>query len=88
MEEARTSKVKSEVPYADVEAMLWRWIPGMPGSFVRRAQLIQLKIKKLEFLAWACIALHAEERACDQKQGWAGAKNTDFSFNILAVGSC
>lgn len=53
--------VKSKVPYADVEVMLWRWIPGMPGSLVRRAQLIQLKIKKLEFLAWACIALHAEE---------------------------
>lgn len=68
--------------------MLWRWIPGTPGSLVRRVQLIQLKIKKLEFLAWACIALHTEERACDHKQGVAGAKDTDFSFNILAVGSC
>lgn len=60
----------------------------MPGSLVRRVQRIQLKIKKLEFLAWACIALHAEERACDQRQGWARAKDTGFSFNILAVGSC
>lgn len=49
MKEARSSKVKSKV------LMLWRWILGMPGSLVRRAQLIQLKIKKLEFLAWACI---------------------------------
>lgn len=56
--------MKSEVPQAIVEAVLSRWIPEMPGSQVGGARLIHFEIKKLEFLAWACTALLAEEKAC------------------------
>lgn len=53
----------------------------MPGSHVRRAQLIQLQIKELEFLPWACIAL-IEKRVCGQKQGWAVARDIGFSLTF------